>query len=70
MTKLEELVTELESYLPAALKNQANVPNDKRPHGPGSLTGFRSKCAEVFRLGQSIGYEECMDELKEWQRNV
>ena len=59
-TRLEQLVAELDSYLPAALKNQALSPAGGT--GPGTLRGFHATVAEVFALGRSAGYDEASEE--------
>lgn len=63
---LEGLVAELDSYLPADLKNQhvrysMSEPTMSAPTGPGTLSGFHAKIAEVFRLGQSAGWDKAVN---------
>lgn len=56
MSQLEELVAELDAYLPASVQNQALV--KEAPTGDGTLAGFHAKIAEVFRLGESVGWDK------------
>ncbi len=56
ITKIGQLVAELDEYLPAAVRNQHLAPHG--PTGPGTLAGFHAKIAEVFQLGRSIGWDE------------
>jgi hypothetical protein len=61
-TRLEALMDELDGYLTAGVKNQGLRPGG--PTGTGTLRGFHAKVAEVFQLGRSVGYDECMSELE------
>jgi hypothetical protein len=53
---LEELVNELQEYLPATLRNQDLRPG--APTGVGTLRGFHAKVNEVFQRGRMAGCEE------------
>lgn len=60
LSRFSELMGELDAYLPAATQNQALLADG--PTGVGTLKGFHAKVAEVFRLGQGVGWDKAMAE--------